>query len=57
MARPKSDNAKEHRLGFRVNNEDYDRLKEYSTRHEQSITDSILEAIKLLYEKENSNRN
>jgi predicted DNA-binding protein len=54
MARPKSDKTKEHRLGIRVSDEVYERLTKYTERHEQTITQAVIDGINLLLEKEDN---
>lgn len=57
MARPKADKTKDHRLGIRVSDEDYERLTDYAERHEQTITQAVIDGINLLIESENSKNN
>lgn len=57
MARPKADKTKDHRLGIRVSDEDYERLTDYAERHEQTITQAVIDGINLLIENENSKDN
>lgn len=57
MARPKSEKTKDHRLGIRVSDEDYERLTDYAERHEQTITQAVIEGINLLMEKDTNKDN
>lgn len=50
MGRPKSDIIKDRIVTIRMSDEEYSRLKEYSRKHQQTITETIKEGVSLLYE-------
>lgn len=47
--RPKSDVTKERIVTIRMSNEDYRTLKEYSEKHQQTITETIKMGVDLLF--------
>ena len=47
--RPKSDVVKERIVTIRMSNEEYHMLKEYSDKHQQTITKTIKTGVDLLY--------
>lgn len=47
--RPKSDVTKERMVTVRMSDAEYHALKEYSDRHQQTITETIKTGIELLY--------
>jgi len=51
MGRPKTDNAKQKRIGIRISDEQFARLEQYAAKHNQTITQVTLAALdKLLQE-------
>lgn len=49
MGRPKSDITKDKIVTVRMSEEEHNRLKEYSEKHQQTITESIKKGVELLY--------
>lgn len=49
MGRPKSDIIKDRIVTVRMSDEEHSRLKEYSRKHQQTITETIKEGVNLLY--------
>ena len=49
MGRPKSEITKDKIVTIRMSDEEHNRLKEYSEKHQQTITKSIKEGMELLY--------
>lgn len=49
MGRPKSDVIKAKIVTVRMSDEEYIRLKEYSEKHQMTITETIKEGVELLY--------
>ena len=49
MGRPKSDVTKDKIVTIRMSEEEHNRLKEYSEKHHQTITESINKGMELLY--------
>jgi len=47
--RPKSDVIKERIVTIRMSNEEYRTLKEYSEKHQQTITETIKMGVDLLF--------
>ncbi|MDO5294524.1 MAG: hypothetical protein Q4F05_17455 [bacterium] len=47
--RPQSENPKQSVLGVRVTAEEHDRIKQYASRHHQTISQVVLEGLQLLY--------
>ena len=47
--RPKSDITKDKIVTIRMSDEEHNRLKEYSEKHQQTITESIKKGMELLY--------
>ena len=54
MGRPKIDTPKLKMVGVRLTDEEHDKLKNYAANHNQTITQTLLEGIENLYEKENN---
>lgn len=52
MGRPKQDVVKERGVTVRMSNEEHQKLKAYSERHQQTISETIKEGINLLYQAE-----
>ena len=50
--RPHSENPKQCSLGVRMASADYDRVKQYAAEHHQTISQVVLHALNLLYNKE-----
>lgn len=49
MGRPKSDVIKGRMVTIRMSDEEHEKLKEYSKEHQQTITETIKEGVRLLY--------
>lgn len=47
--RPQSENPKQSVLGVRVTTEEHERIKQYASRHHQTISQVVLEGLALLY--------
>ena len=47
--RPKSDNPKTHIITFRMNDEDYKKLKAYTERYNLTISEFMQQAIEIRY--------
>lgn len=52
--RPHSENPKQCSLGVRMASADYDRVKQYAAKHQQTISQVVIEALNLLYNKEDT---
>ena len=50
--RPKSENSKQSSMSVRMSSADYDKVKKYAADHHQTISKVVLEALNLLYNKE-----
>jgi len=48
MGRPKTDDPREKSLGVRVTNDEYKVIKEYATKHDMTITETLLKGVKEL---------
>ena len=53
MGRPKSDIIKDRIVTIRMSDEEHSRLKEYSRKHQQTITETIKQGVNLLYKTRN----
>lgn len=53
IGRPKSDVIKDRIVTIRMSDEEYGRLKGYSRKHQQTITETIKEGVNLLYKTRN----
>lgn len=53
MGRPKSDIIKDRIVTIRMSDEEHNMLKEYSKKHQQTITETIKEGVNLLYKTRN----
>ncbi len=51
VGHPFSDNPKRSLVTVRLTTDDYSQLKEYSERHSKTMTQVIMEGIKLVYSK------
>jgi len=51
--RPKSDVIKDRMVTIRMSDEEYQRLRDYSEKHQQTITEIIKEGVDLLYKTRN----
>ena len=49
MGRPKSDIIKDKIVTVRMSDEEYHKLKDYSEKHQQTITETIKKGVELLY--------
>ena len=49
MGRPKLDIIKDRIVTVRMSDEEHSRLKEYTRKHQQTITETIKEGVNLLY--------
>lgn len=54
--RPQSDNPKQSVLGVRVTQAEHEKIKEYAARHQQTISQVVLESVNLLYNKEETEK-
>jgi len=52
MARPKSDNPKNHVIKVRMTEEEYERLLAYATRNDQTMSDVISKSLDKTYSSE-----
>ena len=50
MGRPKSENPKLKTLSLRMNDEEFEKLKEYATVRNMTITQVLNKALELLYQ-------
>ena len=48
--RPKSDIVKDKIVTIRMSDEEYGKLKDFSEKHQQTITETIKKGVELLYE-------
>ncbi|RHF94943.1 CopG family transcriptional regulator [Roseburia sp. AM23-20] len=53
MGRPKLDVIKDKIVTIRMSDEEYQRLRDYSEKHQQTITETIKEGVDLLYKTRN----
>lgn len=53
IGRPKSDVIKDRIVTVRMSDEEHKRLKEYSQKHQQTVTETIKEGVNLLYKMRN----
>lgn len=49
MGRPKSDITKDRIVTVRMSDEEHIKLKDYSKKHQQTITETIKKGVELLY--------
>lgn len=49
MGRPKSDIIKDKIVTIRMSDEEHIKLKDYSEKHQQTITETIKKGVELLY--------
>ena len=49
MGRPKLDIIKDKIVTVRMSDEEYHKLKDYSEKHQQTITETIKKGVELLY--------
>lgn len=49
MGRPKSDVIKDKIVTIRMSDEEYMKLRDYSEKHQQTITETIKKGVELLY--------
>lgn len=52
MGRPKSDNPRVKSIGIRMLDEEREKLLQYASEHNKTITEVVLEAVNKLYEAE-----
>lgn len=52
MGRPKSDNPRVKSIGIRMLDEEREKLLQYASEHNKTITEVVLEAVNRLYEAE-----
>lgn len=53
IGRPKLDVIKDRIVTIRMSYEEHNKLKEYSKKHQQTITETIKEGVDLLYKTRN----
>lgn len=53
MGRPRQDIIKDHIVTVRMSEEEHNRLKEYSEKHQKTITETIKEGVRLIYSTQN----
>lgn len=51
--RPTIENPKQHMITFRMSDEEYDKLVKYNQTHNQTITETMSEALRLYMENIN----
>ena len=49
MGRPKSERIKDKIVTVRMSDEEYHKLRDYSEKHHQTITETIKKGVELLY--------
>ena len=49
MGRPKSERIKDKIVTVRMSDEEYHKLRDYSEKHQQTITETIKKGVELLY--------
>uniref|UniRef100_UPI0040567D40 CopG family transcriptional regulator n=1 Tax=Agathobacter sp. TaxID=2021311 RepID=UPI0040567D40 len=49
MGRPKSDIIKDKIVTVRMSDEEYHKLRDYSEKHQQTITETIKKGVEILY--------
>ena len=52
MGRPKSENPRVKSIGIRMLDEEREKLLQYASEHNKTITEVVLEAVNRLYEAE-----
>ena len=50
MGRPKQDVIRDHTVTVRLSADEHLRLKEYSEKHQRTITETVKEGIELMYQ-------
>ena len=50
--RPQSQNPKLSVIGVRITTEEHERIKKYAARHQQTISQVVLEGLELLFSEE-----
>ncbi|MBQ2922242.1 MAG: hypothetical protein IJE60_03985 [Tyzzerella sp.] len=50
MGRPKIDNPKQKSIGIRMSEEEREKLLQYASEHDKTITEVVQEAVNKLYE-------
>lgn len=50
MGRPKIDNPKQKSIGIRMSDEEREKLLQYASEHDKTITEVVQEAVNKLYE-------
>lgn len=53
MGRPKSDVIKDRIVTIRMSDDEHRKLRDYSEKHQQTITETIKEGVDLLYKTRN----
>lgn len=54
MGRPKADSPKQRSLSLRVDDVEYEKLKDYAARHDMTITQVLHRGLDIQYEMEKS---
>ena len=49
MGRPKAESPRQKTLSIRVTKEEYEKLTEYATKHNLTITEAVHKGVNLLY--------
>lgn len=52
MGRPKTDNPKQKSIGIRMSDEEREKLLQYASEHDMTITEVVQKAVHLLYDTE-----
>lgn len=56
VGRPKSDNPKKNLIGFKMTEDEANRLKEYASRHNMTVTEVLQKGLDIQYEQESDNK-
>ena len=55
MGRPKIDKPKQKSIGIRMSDEEREKLLQYASEHDKTITEVVQEAVNKLYEADEDN--
>lgn len=56
VGRPKSENPKKNLIGFKMTEDEANRLKEYASRHNMTVTEVLQKGLDIQYEQESDNK-
>lgn len=56
VGRPKSDNPKKTLIGLKMTSDEANRLKEYASKHNMTVTEVLQKGLEIQYEQEGGNK-